>query len=127
MNEPFKHQVITSPAGERLVVVPEAEYEALVAAAEDASDLEAVARFRKRMADGEEELLPAIWAKRLVAGENAVRVWREYRGLTRAALAQKAGIAPAFLSQIETGKRDGTAATLKMIADALSLTVDDLI
>lgn len=107
--------------------MPEAEYEALVAAAEDASDLKAEARFRKRMAAGEEELLPAIWAKRLVAGENAVRVWREYRGLTCAALAQKAGIAPAFLSQIETGKRDGTAATLKKIADALSLTVDDLL
>ncbi|MCS0504310.1 helix-turn-helix domain-containing protein [Ancylobacter mangrovi] len=120
-------QIITTPAGDRLVVLPEADYEALVAAAEDAADIAAVRRFKERLASGEEELVPAAIVDRLVAGENAIRVWREHRGLSASSLAEKAGIAQAFLSQIETGKRDGTVTTLKKIADALSVTVDDLI
>ncbi|MFT0858695.1 helix-turn-helix domain-containing protein [Ancylobacter sp. G4_0304] len=120
-------QIITTPAGDRLVVLPEADYEALVAAAEDATDIATVRRFKERLASGEEELVPAAIVDRLVAGENAIRVWREHRGLSASSLAEKAGIAQAFLSQIETGKRDGTVTTLKKIADALSVTVDDLI
>ncbi|RTL94272.1 XRE family transcriptional regulator [Ancylobacter aquaticus] len=120
-------QIITTPAGDRLVVLPEADYEALVAAAEDATDIATVRRFKERLASGEEELVPAAIVDRLVAGENAIRVWREHRGLSASSLAEKAGIAQAFLSQIETGKRDGTVTTLKKIADALAVTVDDLI
>ncbi len=64
---------------------------------------------------------------RMVAGESPVRAWREQRGLTMAALAERAGIAQPYLSQIETGKRDGTAQTMKKLAEALNVTVDDLI
>lgn len=120
-------QIITTPAGDRLVVLPEADYEALVTAAEDAADIATVRRFKERLASGEEKLMPAAIVDRLVAGENAIRVWREHRGLSASSLAEKAGIAQAFLSQIETGKRDGTVTTLKKIADALSVKVDDLI
>lgn len=120
-------QIITTPAGDRLVVLPEADYEALVAAAEDTADIATVRLFKERLASGEEELVPAAIVDRLLAGENAIRVWREHRGLSASSLAEKAGIAQAFLSQIETGKRDGTVTTLKKIADALSVTVDDLI
>ena len=42
-------------------------------------------------------------------------------------LAEKAGIAPAYLSQIETGKRDGTVSTIKKLAEALGVMVDDLV
>jgi DNA-binding Xre family transcriptional regulator len=120
-------QIITSPTGERLVVMPEADYEALVEAAEDAADIAAVEAFRRRLAAGEEELIPAEMVMRMVAGESPVRVWREHRGLTMAALAERAGIAQLYLSQIETGKRDGTAQTMKKLALALDVTVDDLI
>lgn len=120
-------QVIVTPSGERLVVLPEADYEALVEAAEDAEDLAAVARFEERLAKGEEELVPAAMVDRMLGGENPVRVWREYRGLTATALAEKAGIAQPYLSQIETGKRDGTVETYRRIAEALRVTVDDLI
>lgn len=37
------------------------------------------------------------------------------------------GLAPAYLSQIETGKRDGTLETYRKIAEALNLTLDDLV
>ena len=94
---------------------------------EDAANSAAFEDFQKRLAAGEEKLIPSKMVMRMVAGESPVRVWREHRGLTMAALAERAGIAQPYLSQIETGKRDGTAQTMKKLAEALDVTVDDLI
>ena len=93
-------------------------------AAADAADRAAVAQVRQKLAVGEEELIPAKIVDRLLGGANRIRVWREHRGLTMAA---QAGIAQPFLWQIETGKRDGTGETVRTIADALSVTLDDLV
>ncbi len=120
-------QIITSPTGDRLVVIPEAEYEALVDALTETADLAAIRQFEERLAAGDEELLPEEMVDRILGGENLIRVWREHRGLTVKRLAERAGIAPAYLSQIETGKRDGTLSTIKKIADALDVSVDDIV
>lgn len=120
-------QTIVTPAGERLIVLAEADYNRLVEAAEDAADGKTVERFRRKMAAGEEELIPAEVANRILDGENRIRVWREYRRLTSKALADKAGLAQGFVSQIETGRREGTLETLRKISAALSLTIDDLV
>lgn len=117
----------TTPSGERLVILPEADYLALVEVSEDAADRAAVAQFRHKLAAGDEELIPSAIVDRLLGGENRIRVWREHRGLTMVELAAQAGIAQAFLSQIETGKRDGTVDTVRKIAGALSVTLDDLV
>lgn len=120
-------QIITTPAGEQLVLLPKAEYEAILAAAEDNADRSALADFRSRLASGEEELLPAEIVDRLLSGENRLRVWREHRGLTVRSLAERAGIAQPYLSQIETGRREGTVETYRKLAAALSLGLDDLL
>ena len=120
-------QTITTPAGDRLVVLTEADFHALIEAAEDNADRVAIQEFRRKLAAGEEELIPSEVVDRLLSGENRVRIWREHRGLTAKALAEAAGIAQPFLSQIETGKREGTVDTLRKIADALSVTLDDLV
>ncbi|MGE0211055.1 MAG: helix-turn-helix domain-containing protein, partial [Parvibaculaceae bacterium] len=39
----------------------------------------------------------------------------------------KADIAQPYLSQIETGKREGTIRTMKRIAEALGVQLDDLV
>lgn len=120
-------QIIVSPTGERLVVLPEADYRALVDAAEDAVDRDAVRRFREALAAGVEELIPSEIADRLISGESPVRVLREYRGLSTTQLAAAAGLSQPYIVQIEGGTRAGTAESLAKIAAALGVAVDDLI
>jgi DNA-binding XRE family transcriptional regulator len=120
-------QTLMTPNGERLVVMPEEEYERLVDAADEAAALAAVREFESRLAAGEEEFLPSELVDRILDGENKVLAWREYRGMSARELAGKAGITQAYLSQIETGKRDGTVSTIKKIAEALKVTIDELV
>jgi len=120
-------QFIVAPNGDKLVVMPEDVFERLREAAEMVEDIAAYDEVKRRLAAGEEEFIPSEMVDRILAGENRVRVWREHRGLSVSALADKAGIAQPYLSQIETGKREGTLQTMKKIADALKITVDDLI
>lgn len=117
----------TTPSGEQMVVMSEQDFQSLVDDAEMASDIAAYDRIKARIESGEEELIPAEIVDRVFAGENRVAVWREYRGMSAKALADAAGISQAYLSQIETGRRDGTVGTMKKIAEALKLGLDDLV
>lgn len=119
--------VITTPGGERLVLISEAEFIRLREADEMAADLIAYQRATTRLANGDDELIPIEIVERFLSGENKIRVWREHRGLSSKDLAERAGIAAAFLSQIESGKRQGTVETLKALAGALAVTIDDLV
>jgi DNA-binding XRE family transcriptional regulator len=116
-------QKIVTPGGETMVVVPEADYEALL----DAADIADANRVLAEIAAGRQEWVPSEIVDRLLDGENRVRVWREYRRLTAADLAAKAGISPAYLSELETGKKTGTVETLRKLADVLKLDIDDLV
>jgi ribosome-binding protein aMBF1 (putative translation factor) len=122
----MKVQTITTPAGERLVVLPEAEFHALVAASEDAEDRAAYDAVRHDLATGRDELVPALVVDRLLAGENAVMVWREHRGLAPEALARQAALQEDVLLDIEAGRREADLGSLKRLASALNVTVDDL-
>jgi transcriptional regulator with XRE-family HTH domain len=55
-----------------------------------------------------------------------LKLWREYRGLKQQELAGRVGISKPYLSQIETGKRQGTVETLSAIARALDVPLDIL-
>ena len=74
-----------------------------------------------------DESFPIEVVDQLLAGQNPISVYRNYRGLTQNELAAAAGINAVYLSQIETGKRTGSAKTLAALAKALQVTVDDLI
>jgi DNA-binding XRE family transcriptional regulator len=101
------------------------EYDTLLARIEeleDLSDLQAA-----RAASDREELSSEL-TRRLLAGEESrVKLWREHRGLTARALAEKADVAPGYLSEIETGKKPGSIDAMTKIARALDILVDDLI
>jgi hypothetical protein len=101
------------------------DWDAMIEALEDAEDRRAVEAFR---ASGDkDEAVPVAVAKRLVAGENPVRVYREWRGITATALAKAADVAQPYLSAIETGGKPGSAAALKRIAAALNVDLEDLV
>ena len=117
----------TTPNGEEMIVLSRTDYETLLEKAELADDLAAITSYRKKLAAGAEEAVPSAVAARLIDGENPIRVYREMRGLTAKDLAERTGISSAFLSEIETGKKDGGIATLKKIAKELKVTLDDLV
>jgi DNA-binding XRE family transcriptional regulator len=115
------------PAGEDMVVVPRRDYERLVEAAENLADVAAYDRAKALLASGSEERVPAAVVDAILAGENPIRVWRRHRGLTLEGLSAATSTSRGYLSQIESGKRQGGIETLKLIAKALDLTVDDII
>ena len=110
-----------------MVTIPREEYERLLAIAGDAEDAAAVARFRARLAAGEEELVPAAVVDRLLAGESPVRVWREERGLTQSGLARASGVHRVVVADIEAGRKGGSVRSLKALAAVLGVRIDDLV
>lgn len=105
------------------VTIPREEYDRLRQAADDLADLEAYDR-------GMKEKGPAIahdLMVRLLDGESPVRIYREHHGLNQSALARLAGVHRVQVADIEAGRRKGSTATLRKLATALQVTVDDLI
>ena len=124
MTNPTPLQTVTL-AGEEYAVVPRAEYEALRNAVdEDAMDASII---RRVLEDPDQQLVPFELVKRIADGEHPVRVWRNYRGMKAGELAAIANVAASYLSDIENGKKPGSVKAMKCIADALNVTVDDLI
>jgi DNA-binding XRE family transcriptional regulator len=122
------------------ITLPRAEYEALLKQKEvierlqdeledvaDAAFMQELERDRKAGVDTGEAFPAELVHRLLNSGEHPLRVWREYRGLTMQELEKKSGVKQSYISEIETRKKAGSVATLKALADALSLTVDDLI
>ena len=109
-----------------MVTIPREEYDRLLAAVEDLADLRSYDRAMAALAAGEDALIPADYANRLLNGENALRVYRDLRGLTQAALAEKSGVKRVTVAEIETGRKHGSIATLRALADALGVSLDDL-
>lgn len=113
-------------AGQKMAVLPVADYERLLDLAEDRADVLAAAAAEKRRLDGE-EYLPAAMVDRMLAGESPLRVWRTHRGTTLAALGTAAGVSVGFLSDIELGKRRGKPGLWRKLAEALGVSADDIL
>ena len=104
------------------------DYDALIKAYEDAADALALAEIRARVAAGDAEYVPIELAERIfVSGEHPVRVWREHRALTLAALARESGIVPSYVSEIEHGKKRGSVRALAALAKVLRVDIEDLL
>ncbi|MDH6263443.1 MULTISPECIES: helix-turn-helix domain-containing protein, partial [Pseudomonadota] len=58
---------------------------------------------------------------------NRIRSQRERAGMTLTQLAIKAGLTPDYLRQLEDGEEELWLIRLKPIADALGVTVEDLL
>ena len=113
------------------VTLSRRDYETLIAAAEDRIDHRAINEQAAREAAlGKEvaraDYLPGPLVDRLIAGESPIRIWREHRGLTLTALAAMAGVSVSYLSEIEGGRKPGSAAARRALAGALRVPMEDL-
>jgi DNA-binding XRE family transcriptional regulator len=111
--------------GAEMVLLTRAEFDAMVEALneaeEDAADAE-IYRVRKADLDaGFDVVLPVEVSARCRKGESLLRAVRNWRGMTQAEVAEKTGFTQGYLSDLESGKREGTAQTLRMIAKALEI------
>lgn len=116
-------QVIKRGDQPEWAVIPYKEYLELLEKAEMLDD--AVA-YDKAVATNE-ELIPHEVVKKLVEGENPLKVWRTYRGLTQTQLAEKSGLGQSQVAMIESGEREGTVKVLRKLARALDVDIDDLV
>jgi DNA-binding XRE family transcriptional regulator len=125
MNEP---QIIRTSAGEDLVVLTRADYEALLARAaaadEDADDVAIYDARKAELALPGRGTLPADLSALVLASDSFLQALRKWRGKTQVALAEAVGIQQGYLSDLESGRRQGAAETLERLASALDVPVD---
>ena len=116
-----------SPNGDEIVILSRDEYDRLIAADEDMKDAKTARRIIEQIASGEETVLSEAELDEFLAAKTPLSFWRKKRRMTQADLAKAADIAQGFISEIESGQKPGTPATLKKIAQALNIKIDDLI
>ena len=129
MKRPLKVQIIVTPGGERMAILPEAELDALLALV-DGSPAELIPvpdAFTEALASEMEEIVPSGFLDRLLAGANPIKVWREYRGLSIIDLAEAAEMPAQRIAALEAGDAPAQPAEIQSIAEALKLSVDDLV
>jgi DNA-binding XRE family transcriptional regulator len=115
-----KPQIITSPSGEELVVLPRSDYDDLV-------DALAARKVDAALAAGLEELLSAEETAALVAAPAPLTFWRKKRGKTQSQLALEIGASQNFLSDLERGKAKGDVTLYARLARSLGVQIEDLL
>jgi DNA-binding Xre family transcriptional regulator len=107
---------------ERLAVIPAVDLERLIALAEDAEDIKAL-----NSIDPKEETYPQELVEKLINSNSPLAVWREYRKLTQKELQELSGVDQGYIAQLETGPKKGGVDTLRKLAVALDVSLDDLV
>lgn len=60
-------------------------------------------------------------------GDAPLAVWREHRQLSQAELARQSGVNRVQIVDIEAGRKTGSVASLRKLATALQVDMDDLV
>jgi DNA-binding XRE family transcriptional regulator len=117
---------IVEIAGQKMALLPIADYQHLVDMAEDKADTLSAIEAERRRLDGE-EYLPAEMVDRILDGESSLRVWRQHRGMTLEALAKATNAHKSAISELGNGKAQGNPALWRNLAAALNVAVDDIL
>lgn len=120
-------QIITNHEVPLFAVVPIDEWQHLQERLEELEDIADARVLSAKVATGEDETFPDSFVERLLSSEHPLKVWREYRNFTVAALATTCKVSSPALSQIENGKRKPSAMLLKRLAGALKCDMEDLL
>ncbi len=118
-------QVIRTAAGEELVVLSRAEYDDLIARAaaadEDEDDVALYDARKAALAAGVDAALPAAVSGFMLKGDTLLRAVRKWRGFSQIDLAERSGIGQGYLSDLESGRRAGSAETIGTLAKVLEV------
>jgi ribosome-binding protein aMBF1 (putative translation factor) len=113
--------------GKEFAVLPMDQLRKLIDDAEMLADVKAYDAVKARLERGEEELIPLEIIERRLAGESAVRIWREHRGLTQEGLARASKVSRPMIAAIEARHKKGGIQTLKKLAAALKVGLEHLV
>lgn len=113
----MKRQIISQDGKPAFVVIPIEEWRQIESTLEDRSDAGAVRAFFKDPI----ETFPDIVVAAILDGAHPIKAFREYRGLTQAQLAAKAGTSAVYISQLERGDRRAGRKLLTKIGGALKV------
>jgi hypothetical protein len=116
MSEP---QIIRTPSGDELVVLSRAEYDALLARAEEHDEDEddvAIYDARKAELTAGGEKLPAEVSALMLRGHSLLAAIRKWKGMTQLHVNFKTDIGQGYLSDLESGRRTGSRETLEVLA-----------
>ena len=120
-------QIIRTAGGEELVVLPRAEYEALLGGAnQDAEDAEDVAIYDARKAElnAGGVILPEAVSAAMLRGDSRLKAIRKWRDMTQLQIEFKTDIGQGYLSDLESGRRTGTPETIAKLAKALRVPME---
>ena len=120
-------QVIKQGKKSEWAVVPYETYLQLVEKAEMLQDVQDYDNAKAALERGDDELIPSEVVYAIIDGENAIKVWREYRGMSQQEVAENAGIRVPYLSQLETNKRKGSLKVLSAIAKVLKVSLENIV
>lgn len=121
-------QIIVSPCGDKMVVLPMDAYERMRDLHGDFHDGVEAQEIKRKIVSGEEETIPSDVVDKLLEGpDSKLKVWREYRGFTLQTLAKAANCSPVYISEIESGRKDGSIKRMRALSMALQVDLDDLV
>jgi Helix-turn-helix len=120
-------QIITTPSGEELVVLPRADYEALLERADhDSEDAEDIAIYDARKAElaAGGVVLPDAVSAAMLRGESRLKAIRKWRDLTQLHVSMRTDIGQGYLSDLESGRRTGPPETIAKLARVLDVPME---
>ena len=110
MSAPINHQIIEKDGQPMFVVIPYSEYLEILSEKPD-----------------DQVYIPhEVVELNVIDGKSLVRSWREYKGLTQKQVARRMGITQASYAQMEKPGANLRYATLKKLAGALEVEVEQL-
>jgi ribosome-binding protein aMBF1 (putative translation factor) len=108
MSAPTEAQIIRQDGKPVFAVLPIAQYEALL----------------NRQGDKRATLPHAVVKWNVQDGERLLKAWRRWLGLSRAELAERAGVTQAQIARFEAGKAIPRADTLLRLSNAMGVMAD---
>ncbi len=112
MTEPTAPQVIHQHGKPAFAVIPWDEYQRLI---------------QGQKTDEADVWLPhEVVELNVIHGKNLIKAWREHFNLTQQQLADKSGLTQSAIARLETGDSAPRTATLKKIAAAMGITLEQL-